>query len=1030
MAINTSERQFESDIEAAFLKEGYRQVSPTLYDATNAVFPEILKEFISTTQPKEWARYERFYGSRATEKLVRRLNETVEARGVLDVMKNGIEDMGIKLKLCYFKPESSLNQELINLYKKNILGVTRQFKYSTLNNNSVDMIISINGVPLFAFELKDQLKGQDYLNAIQQWKEDRDPKELCFKFNSRFLAYFAVDLYEVWMTTELKGDSTHFVPFNQGSEGPGKAGGAGNPIKDGYITSYLWETAFAPDSTLDLIGKFITVDEAKKEWFVNGVKKSETARRIIFPRYHQYDVVNKIVDSIKTNGSGKNYLIEHSAGSGKSNSIAWIAYRCASAFDINDAPIFDSVIVVTNRIVLDSQLQDTINSFEHKAGLVECITQQKGSRGLVDAINDRRKIIICTIQKFLYAYSDFDKLTDRKFAIIIDEAHQGQSGESARTLRKSLIDVEKEKVKYAEENYIDVDEIDEDDQLINEILAMGYHDNQSFFAFTATPIGKTLELFGTPDEEGVKHPFHTYSMRQAIEEGYILNVLKNYVTIKEAFQLVKDSEDNPELIEDKTRKALFRYYKSHDFTIKQKVEMIMENFLNNGRHKINGHGKAMVVTDSRHNAVRYFYEIKDYIKRNKEACAGCDVLVAFSGEVRFDNMAKDEPSLTEANLNKDHQGRYIVGDKKFRQAFRSDEFNIMVVANKYQTGYDEPYLHSMYIDKKLKSVNAVQTLSRLNRTCSGKTDTFVLDFSNKADEIKNSFQPFYEETTLEGETNINRVYDFRSQVESYGLFSTQEVDLFMKVMTEGGNNPRKQDATTLGKLTAIIKVVVDRYAEIDSVDKRFNARDAIMKFVRTYGFVTQLVRLNDTDLYKDYMFCSYLLHALPKNQVEVIDISDKIRLEYAQLKETFRGEIELQNTVGTFKPAEPVKAKFKPKKTDTLSRIIDKLNDQYGGQFDPGDKVAVDSVFKMLMDDKVVKSRLHEYAKTNDANMFINSIFPTEFQRVLVECFMQNNNAYEKLLGDKSFQNAVMNVMAKELYMTLNNDDDSGEKDK
>ncbi len=1025
MSINTSEKQFETDIESVFLKKGYRKISPTSYRTENALFSEVLKEFISTTQPKEWARYERFYGDRALDKLVRRFNETVEARGVLDVMKNGLEDMGIKLKLCYFRPESSLNQELINLYNKNILGITRQFKYSTLNTNSIDMVISINGIPLFAFELKDQLKGQDYMNAIKQWKEDRDSKEYCFKFNKRFLAYFAVDLYEVWMTTELKGENTYFLPFNQGSEGAGNPGGAGNPVKEGYITSYLWEEVFRPDSTFDLLGRFITLDETKKEWFVDGVKKTETVSRLIFPRYHQYDVVNKIVESIKETGAGTNYLIEHSAGSGKSNSIAWIAYRCASAFDKNDEPIFDSVIVVTNRIVLDSQLQDTINGFEHRAGLVECITQKKGSRGLVDAINDKRKIIICTIQKFLYAYKDFDKLNDRKFAIIIDEAHQGQSGESARTLRKSLIDVAKEKEKYAEENFIDVDEIDESDELVNEILAMGHHDNQSFFAFTATPIGKTLELFGTKtDNNEKKKPFHTYSMRQAIEEGFILNVLKDYVTIKEAFKIVKDSKDNPELIEEKAKKALFKYYKSHDFIIKEKVEMIMENFLNNGRYKINGHGKAMVVADSRHNAVKYFFEIKDYIKRNKSACVGCDVLVAFSGEVRFDDMQVDEPSLTEATLNKDHQGRYIVGDKKFRQAFRSDEFNIMVVANKYQTGYDEPYLHSMYIDKKLKSVNAVQTLSRLNRTCSGKTDTFVLDFSNKAEDIKNAFQPFYEETTLEGDTNINRVYDFRSQVDSYGLFTTQEVDLFMKVMTEN-NNSKKQDSLALGQITSIIKAVVDRYKEIENTDTRFGARDAIMKFVRTYGFVTQLVRLNDLDLYKDYMFCSYLLHALPKNNVEKIDISDKIRLEYAQLKETFRGEIELEKTSGTFKPAEPVKAKFKPKKIDTLDRIITKLNDEYDGEFEPGDKVAIDSVFNMLMQDNVVKGKLKEYAKTNDANMFINSIFPEEFQRVLVECFMQNNNAYEKLLGDQKFQKAVMDIMAKELYKTLNDKEEN-----
>ncbi len=1017
MPINDNEKQFESDIEFDLLNQGYRQIKPTEYNATNAVFPEILAEFISSSQPKEWARYTKYYGDRAIEKLVRRFNETVEARGVLDVIKNGIEDMGIKLKLCYSRPESSLNQELVNLYNKNIIGITRQFKYSTQNNNSIDMVISINGIPLFAFELKNQLKGQDYNNAIMQWKEDRDPKELCFRFNRRFLAYFAVDLYEVWMTTKLEGDKTTFLPFNQGSNGPGKSGGAGNPTNpNGYATSYLWQIVFDKNSAFDLINRFITLNVEKKEYFVNGIKKSEISEKLIFPRYHQYDVVNKLVADIKQNGAGRNYLIKHSAGSGKSNSIAWIAYRAASVFNEDDKPIFDSVIVVTNRIVLDSQLQDTINSFEHKAGLVECITQQKGSRGLVDAINDKRKIIICTIQKFLYAYKDFDKLTDRNFAIIIDEAHQGQSGESARTLRKALIDEDKELEAYAEENDLTLDEIDADNEFLKELLAQGHHNNQSFFAFTATPIAKTIELFGG-------HEFHTYSMRQAIEEGYILNVLQDYMTLKEAFKLVKDSEDNPELIEEKAKRALFKYYKSHDFTIKEKVEMIMDNFLHNGRNKINGHGKAMVVADSRHNAVKYYFAIKDYIKQHQEECIGTDVLVAFSGEVRFDDMSKDEPSYTEATMNKDHSGRYINSDKKFRAAFRSDEFNIMVVANKYQTGYDEPYLHSMYIDKKLKSVNAVQTISRLNRTCSGKTDTFVLDFANKAEDIRGAFQPFYEETILEGQTNVNRVYDLRSQINNYNLFSVNDVDAFATIMKDNVDKKR-QDSTIVGKLTSVIKPVVDRYKEIEEDSKKFLCRDTIMKFTRTYAFVTQLIRLNDEDLFKDYLFCSYLLHMLPKTQVEVIDITDKIQLQYAQLKETFHGEIKLEEKGGVFKPAAPVQGGVKPKKVDTLERIVQKVNEQYDGDFGEGDRVAIDSVFKMLMDDEIVKKRLKEYAETNDINMFINSIFPGEFQRVLVDCFMQNSSAYERLLGNQLFQKAVMDIMAKELYKTLTSKDE------
>lgn len=520
------------------------------------------------------------------------------------------------------------------------------------------------------------------------------------------------------MTTELKGEKTYFLPFNQGSNGAGNPGGKGNPpSKDGYATSYLWERVLAKDSLLDLIRRFITVIEEKSEVTnKDGTSKIVTSRKLIFPRYHQYDVVHKVLEDVKEKGSGTNYLIEHSAGSGKSNSIAWIAYRLASVFDKDEKPIFDTVIVVTNRIVLDSQLQDTINSFDHKVGLVEAITQQKGSRGLRDAINDKRKIIICTIQKFLFAYKEFDQLSGRKFAIIIDEAHQGQSGESARTLRKSLIDKNKELENYKEEEVLTIDDIDEGDKLLDEIIAQGHHDNQSFFAFTATPINKTLELFGTL-KDGKKVPFHVYSMRQAIEEGFILDVLANYTTINQAFKIAKTSEDNPQLLEEKASRALFAYYKTHEFTINSKVDLIMDNFLNNGRYKINGHGKAMVVTSSRHNAVRYYFAIKEYIKQHPKKCKGCNVLVAFSGEVKFDD---DPNKYVEVEMNKDSEGRFINSDKKFRKAFRSDDFNIMVVANKYQTGYDEPYLHSMYVDKKLRGVNAVQTLSRLNRTCYGK----------------------------------------------------------------------------------------------------------------------------------------------------------------------------------------------------------------------------------------------------------------------------------------------------------------------
>lgn len=1011
--MDTSEKRFEQDIETYFLNHGFRKVLPSTYDKEKMLFSDVLEEFVSTTQPKAWARYTKLYGASAVDKLTRRVNTAISESNVLDVLKKGIKDMGIEIKLCYFKPSSNLNQDLVKLYDGNICGITRQFPYSKNNNNTIDTVLSINGIPLFAFELKDQLKGQDVNNAMRQWKEDRDPKEPIFKFGQRFLCYFAIDLYDAFMTTELKGEYTRFLPFNQGSNGAGNPGGKGNPKNDeGYPTSYIWERVFSVDSMIDLIAKFITITEEKEE--KNG--KSYITKKIIFPRYHQYDVVKKILADVKEKGAGVNYLIEHSAGSGKSNSIAWIAYRLASAFDNDDKYIFDSVIIVTNRIVLDSQLQDTINSFDHKAGLVECITQKKGSRGLVDAINDKKKIIICTIQKFLYAYKDFDELKGRNFAVIIDEAHQGQSGESARTLRSSLIDVEKEKKAFAEENDMNPDAIEETEELLN-ILGQGHHENQSFFAFTATPINKTLELFGTSIGDEKKKPFHTYSMRQAIEEGFILDVLSTYVTIKEAFKLITNTEDNPELLEEKAKRALFKYYKQHEFTISQKVDMIMDNFLNNGRKKINGHGKAMIVTDSRQSAVLYYQAVKEYLAKHPDETKGCGVLVAFSGKVKFDD---DDTEYIEAEMNEYPDGKKINSDAKFRKAFKSDDFNIMVVADKYQTGYDEPLLHSMFVDKKLKGVNAVQTLSRLNRTCPFKNDTFVLDFANTSDSIKESFQPFYEETTLVGSSDVNRVYDLRSKLNEFALFNDEDIDKFYAIM-KVSSDKKKQDDSAIGKLVSVMKPAVDNYADLDD-DKRLLARDTMMKFIRSYGFVTQLVRINDEDLFKDYLYISHLIRLLPKTQYPVFDLTGKVSLEYAKLKETFKGAIELEKEGGEVVPGKGTKPAKKSNKTDTLERIVEKVNEKYQDDFSAADKVALDSVFQMLMGDPVVKKKLTEYAKTNDAQMFIKSIFPKEFERVLVECYTKNDDAFQRLLGNDQFQKAVMDIMAKELYKTLVSD--------
>ena len=1034
--MDKSEKRFERDIESFLISQegGYTQfcgqdeegnwVHNRQHDVAKCIYMDVLCEFIEKTQPKEWTKYVKYYGANASEKLYHRLETTISNQGLLYVLRNGIEDMGCKLKVCYFKPESENSSLAAERYEANILGCTRQFRYSTANTNTIDMVLSVNGIPVVALELKNQLTGQDYHCAIKQFKDDRSSKEFAFRLNHRFLVYFAVDLYEAWMTTQLADGNTHFLPFNQGSNGAGVTGGAGNPQNpNGYDTSYLWEEVLQRDSMLDLIHRFISFVKEKEEVVKNGVTKTVTKEKMIFPRYHQYDVVKKIMADVKANGVGNNYLIQHSAGSGKSNSIAWIAYRLASVHDADNKGLFDSVIVVTNRVVLDGQLQDTINSFEHQVGLVEAIDDKKNSRSLAEAINDKKRIIICTIQKFLFAKKDMEKFCGRKFAVIIDEAHQGQNGESAKTLRRSLIDIGAAIKEYAEEAGIEKDEVDLTDEYINAVIGQGRHDNQSFFAFTATPKQQTIETFGTvvgvnENGESVRAPFHVYSMRQAIEEGYILDVLANYTTVKEAFKLIKVSEDNPELIEGPTSRALFKYYKKHGYTIAQKTEMIMTNFLENCRYQINGKGKAMVVADSRANAVRYYLAIRNYIREHEAECAGSDVMIAFSGEVTLEDYPSEKP-FTEATMNVDENGKYITTDKKFRKVFHSSQYNILVVANKYQTGFDEPLLHTMYVDKKLHDVTAVQTLSRLNRTTSGKNSTFVLDFENTEEDIKGAFLPYYEDTTMEGDTDINAAYDIRNKIHDYMIYNYDDVDVFNKFMVS--NVGKNQDAAALGRLAGMFRPVIQRYKDLDE-DDREASRDYIRRFNRIYSYVTQLVRLHDPELFHEYQYTTHLVKLLPRPDViDFIDVDDKIRLEYASLTETFAGAIVLDEKPPIFVPGGSVAPKKNSKKKDTLQSIIDKVNERFSGNFTDADRVIIEGIYQMFMKDTEVK-KFKKYAKDNSTEMFVKSLFPDKFRDIVTQCFLDNNDSFAKLFNDPDFYQKVQDAMAAELCKALRKD--------
>lgn len=1008
MAFEDSEKRFESDIETYLLTEGgYSKGDQSHYDKERAIDITQLIAYIKETQERAWTRYEKIYKEEAINKLYKRLNDEIDTNGLLHVLRYGITDRGVKLKIASFRPESTLNEKIIKDYQANRLSVTRQFAYSTENNNTLDMVLSLNGIPIVALELKNQFKGQSVENGKKQFMYDRDPREKIFQFNKRILVYFAVDLYEVWMTTRLNGKDTYFLPFNQGSNGAGEVGGAGNPENpNGYATSYLWEKVLQKDSLMNILHRFMHLDVEKKKVIQNGKEKTKTSAKLIFPRYHQLDVVRKLVHHVRLKGSGENYLIQHSAGSGKSNSIAWLAYHLASLHNDNNESIFTSVIIVTDRTVLDRQLQETISSFDHTSGLVETIGENKTSKDLRDAINDGKRIIVTTLQKFPVIYEEVEVNKGNRFAIIVDEAHSSQTGTSAKKLKAALADPVEALKEYAEiEGEEEAKALDFEDKIVKELLTHGKHKNLSFFAFTATPKQKTLEMFGTKQSDGSFRPFHIYSMRQAIEEGFILDVLQNYMTYKTSYKIAKDTPDNPELPTTQGVKAIRRYGSLHPYNLQQKTAIMVEQFRNITRHKIGGRAKAMVVTASRLHAVRYFFEFKNYIK--KKGYEDMDVLVAFSGVVNDGNQ-----EYRESSLNKTKDGNKI-SENQLKEAFHTDDFNVLVVAEKYQTGFDEPLLHTMFVDKKLSGVKAVQTLSRLNRTYPGKVDTFILDFVNEAEEIKAAFQPFYEVTELDKEIDVNLIYDTKTKLRKYKIYNDQDIEKLNKIYFKDG----KQTEKDLGKMASALIPIINRYKELDE-ETQYEFRVTVRNFNKWYSYITQLTRMFDKELHEEYIFTSYLIKFIPKNKSDQVSIEDKIKLEYYKLEETFKGEIVLEKSSDyVLKNPEKIDTWIKPpEEEDTLENIIQRVNERFEGKFTESDRVIVEGIYK-----KAVKEneKLRKFARNNDEEIFNRSIFPDVFEKVAQELYIEQMNAYSKLFEDRSFYNAVLDAVAKEAYKEL-----------
>ncbi|MDO7853425.1 type I restriction endonuclease subunit R [Hymenobacter convexus] len=990
-AIHT-EKAFEEALEHHLLTAGgYTALAADTYDRATALFPVEVLQFLQDTQPQAWTKTEKAHGAQAAAKLLHRLHKELELRGPLDVLRNGITDFGVKYKLAYFKPETDLNPETLQLYGLNRLGITRQLYYSLQNKKSLDVVLSLNGIPLATLELKNHLTGQTAHHAQNQYKNDRDAQELLFQFRRRTLVHFAVDPDEVYMTTRLAGAHTRFLPFNKGNNN-----GAGNPINPhGYRTAYLWEDVLSKTTFLDIVGRFLHVQTEKVKTLDGKILEKHS---LIFPRYHQLDAVRRLGRHAYKNGAGHNYLIQHSAGSGKSNSIAWLAYRLSCLHDAAANRVFDSVIVITDRRVLDQQLQDTIFQFEHKQGVVKKI--EKDSTQLAAALQAGTNIIITTLQKFPFVVQKVAGMPQRKYAVIVDEAHSSQSGEGVTKMKQVLTGRTLEQAA-AEEAESPSAEDSAEDNIRRVMEARGKQVNLSFFAFTATPKPKTLQVFGEPTADGKHKPFHLYSMRQAIEERFILDVLRGYTTYETYYRVSKAIEDDPELNKKKAASAIGRFVSLHPHNLAQKTEVMVEHFRQVVRHKIGGKAKAMVVTGSRLHAVRYKQEFDRYIKQ--KGYTDMKTLVAFSGKVVDDHGLE----YTEPKMNGG------ISEKALPEEFGSDEYQVLIVADKYQTGFDQPLLHTMYVDKKLSGVKAVQTLSRLNRTSPGKDDTFVLDFANDLETILASFQPYYEITYLKESPDPNLLYDLKARLELRNVIYTEEVNAFAQVYFKSSSSLTPADQ---GKLNGYLDPAVQRYKYIVDEETKDDFKHTLNSFVRLYAYLSQVMPFTDADLEKLFAYGRLLLTKLPPSRdTDVFVLNDEVALEYYRLQKVGTTDITPEkDQTAELDPTTEAGLRREKEERERLSAIIHVLNERFGTEFDDADKLLFDQIEK----DLVSNALLSKQAQSNTIENFKFG-FDDMYRQFLLERRDQNEEIFNRLFADKDFGGMVQEWMLKRVYETL-----------
>jgi len=982
MAEGTKEFHFEEHIVKYLTKIArpefpeYTEKENSCYDKDLCLIPEDVIGFIKDTQPRKFEALSVQYGTATEVKILERVAEEVKRRKTLDVFREKVRDRGQILDLVYFKPSHSKTPEHRAGYLKNRLTIIRQLKYSQKNEKSIDIVLFVNGFPIITIEVKNALTGQYLQNAIKQYIEDRDPKEPLLEFK-RCLVHFAVSTEQISMCTELKGKSTFFLPFNKALI---------NHDDDDYATSYLWKDVLRKDSLLDLIQNYVALQINKEKYYDNQTKTLREKEKpvLIFPRFHQRRAVQNLLEAVRHDGVGTKYLIQHSAGSGKSNTIAWLAHRLSDFYrDPDDVKaMYNSVIVVTDRRVLDKQIQDNVRQFEQVPGTVAYIDKNKTGQDLKIAIEAGKRVIVTTLQKFPVISDVIAQNKDKKYAVIIDEAHSSQAGESARHLRKALSLDEAEKV--------DGIEIDLDDLIEEEIKSKGDQTNISFFAFTATPKPKTIELFGT-ERNGQKEAFDLYTMEQAIKEGFIKDVLKNYMSWKRYYKLIKRSEiSDKEYDKKQTVRLLSSYVDLQDHAIEKKSRIIIEHFLTQTQNEIQGKARAMLVTRSRLHAVRFKRKFDDIMREMKLPYGA---LVAFSGTVTDAETGQD---YTKENMNN------LGGKIEITDALKLPQYRILIVANMYQTGFDEPLLHTMFVDKKLGGTSTVQTLSRINRTAPGKDTTMVLDFVNDPEQVQADFQMYYGSNYMEldDQTDPNSLYDVQHVIESFNIIYQNDIEAYAKLFFTKGDHKEK--------LQPILNEVVNRFAANLDEDQKVSFKSNVKSYVRLYRFLSQIITFTDAELEKYYVFLSDLFKKLPANPTLLpTEVLEEIDLDSYRLQHQFTIDLSLQSSNTPMQGMTPGSdGKKENEEYEWLTKIIKVLNETYGLDLKEDDKVEFERMRKNIY----ANDELMTFFNTNNSKDNIQDKFNEEIDNELLDFINTKLELYNKLSEDK------VNLMFKRLW--------------